>query len=132
MDISVEKKKFESLLDAVTTASTAEELELSYLGRNGLINTLLKGMKDLAPEKRKNAGQDINIFKQEVTKLVKEKKDALHQKEEQNISIDVTLPPKDISHGTLHPITLAVEEITSIFNKIGFIRMSYPEVDWEH
>jgi len=126
------KKTVVDELAKLESAKAAEELELSYLGRNGKINELLKGMKTLSTEEKKTAGKDINVFKQFVTEEIKKAKDTLYLKEEQTISVDVTLPPPLEKPGTLHPITLAVNEITGIFNKIGFIRMSYPEVDWEH
>jgi len=44
---------------------------------------------------------------------------------------DATLPGKKPLKGSLHLMTYAIEEITAIFRKIGFIRVSYPEVEWE-
>ena len=132
MDIETLKKNAVTTIAGTATIAEAEQVELSYLGRNGKINELLKGIKNLKPEERKTAGKEINTLKQLVTEEIQKRSDYLHQAEERNIEVDVTLPPQKITHGTLHPITIAVDEITAIFNKIGFIRMSYPEVDWEH
>lgn len=123
------------LIDELKRLQTAEEvsrLEISYLGRNGKINELLKGIKSLTLEEKKTAGKDINTFKLFVIEETQKAKNALYKKEEQSIDVDVTLPPQIDAPGSLHPITIAVNEITGIFNKIGFIRMSYPEVDWEY
>lgn len=46
--------------------------------------------------------------------------------------LDVTLPGKAYPAGSLHMVTLAIEEISRIFEKLGFVRMSYPEVEWEY
>jgi phenylalanyl-tRNA synthetase alpha chain len=132
MDISLLKKVFIDSLKSLSSIAEIEALEISYLGRNGKINELLKGMKSLSLEEKKTAGKDINLFKIFVTEEIAKAKNSLYLKEEQKINVDVTLPPPLERPGSLHPITIAVNEITGIFNKIGFIRMSYPEVDWEY
>ena len=132
MDIQGIKKIFVEALIKIESIQSIDEFELSYLGRNGKINDLLKGIKTLSIEEKKTAGKDINSFKSFVVEEIQNAKKALYLKEEQVVSVDVTLPPQLEKRGSLHPITIAVEEITNIFNRIGFIRMSYPEVDWEH
>lgn len=132
MDIPALKKTVVNELVKLSTVQAVSELELAYLGRNGKINELLKGIKSLTLDEKKTAGKDINSFKTFITEEIQKKKTALYLKEEQAISVDVTLPPLVDEPGSLHPITIAVDEITGIFNKIGFIRMSYPEVDWEY
>jgi len=132
MDVLVLQKTVREELAKATTIQAVSDLELSYLGRNGKINELLKGIKSLSLEEKKTAGKDINSFKSFVAEEINKTKNILYLKEDQKISIDVTLPPPEDEQGSLHPITIAVNEITGIFNKIGFIRMSYPEVDWEY
>ncbi len=132
MDVLVLQKTVREELAKATTIQAVSDLELSYLGRNGKINELLKGIKSLSLEEKKTAGRDINSFKSFVAEEINKTKNILYLKEDQKISIDVTLPPPEDEQGSLHPITIAVNEITGIFNKIGFIRMSYPEVDWEY
>jgi len=132
MDIPALKKTVLEELTKLKSVKAVGDLELSYLGRNGRINDLLKGIKELSLNEKKTAGKDINSFKTFVSEEIMKAKNALYLHEEQHISVDVTLPPTEEEVGSLHPITIAVEEITTIFNKIGFIRMSYPEVDWEY
>lgn len=132
MDIQTLKKTVLAELSKLTSVQDVSNFELLYLGRNGKINELLKGMKSLSLEEKKTAGKDINMLKVFVTEEVKKAKDALYLKEEESINIDITIPPVLEEQGSLHPITFAVNEITDIFNKIGFIRMSYPEVDFEY
>jgi phenylalanyl-tRNA synthetase alpha chain len=47
------------------------------------------------------------------------------------MSFDETLPGKPVPIGHLHPVTQAISEITDIFEKVGFVRVRYPEVDWD-
>ena len=132
MNIMALKNTVVDELKTFNTVKAVVEFELSYLGRNGKINELLKNIKSLSLEEKKTAGKEINSFKEFVTEEIQKTKEALYLKEEQNSVVDVTLPPQLDEKGSLHPITIAVNEITEIFNKIGFIRMSYPEVDWEY
>lgn len=132
MDITHIQKDFEGKLALVDSISSLEDLEVHYLGRNGVVNELLARMKQLPSENKKEAGLSINTLKRFIGESVKIRKNQILIESGQNTQIDVTLPPPEKSSGSLHPITIAVNEITAIFNKIGFIRMSYPEVDWEH
>lgn len=132
MNIEAIKKTAAEELSKASSPSHIVDFELSYMGRNGKINELLKNIKTLSLDEKKTAGKDINELKSFLVIEIEKRKKELYDKEEQQIKIDVTLPPQIEDAGSLHPITLAVNEITAIFNKIGFIRMSYPEVDFEH
>lgn len=132
MNIEALKKTATDELNKATSSSHLVDFELAYMGRNGKINDLLKNIKTLSLDEKKTAGKDINQFKTYLVGEIERRKKELYEKEEQEIKVDVTLPPQLNDAGSLHPITLAVNEITAIFNKIGFIRMSYPEVDFEH
>ena len=132
MDIPILKKTINEELVELKSIQAVSDLELSYLGRNGKINELLKGIKSLSIEEKKAAGKEINSFKSFIAEEIQKAKDALYLKEEKQIAVDVTLPPQLDEPGHLHPVTIAIDEIARIFNKIGFIRMSYPEVDWEY
>lgn len=132
MNIEELRKTAIDELNAASSSQQIVDFELLYLGRNGKINELLKNIKSLSIEEKKTAGKDINEFKAFLISQIESRKKELYEKEEQQIKVDVTLPPYREESGSLHPITLAVNEITAIFNKIGFIRMSYPEVDFEH
>ena len=132
MDIASLKNTVVEGLAKLTASPQIEKFELSYLGRNGIINDLLKKMKGLPPEKRKDEGRMINEFKQAILPLFLVKKNLIIAQRDKSVKIDTTLPGTNLPHGTVHPITIAVKEITAIFEKIGFIRMSYPEVDWEY
>ncbi|MBP9819675.1 hypothetical protein KBC79_02970, partial [Candidatus Woesebacteria bacterium] len=44
---------------------------------------------------------------------------------------DLTMPGTKPDVGHLHPVSQAMEEISHIFEQIGFTRVRYPEVDWD-
>ncbi len=108
--------------------SAPKELKIKYLGKKGLYNQLAKKIKDIEPSKRKKFGQKLNQLKIELENIIKKKNS--HQTQTKNWQ-DLTMPGKKPSIGHLHPISQAIEEITHIFNQIGFTRVRYPEVDWD-
>lgn len=120
-----------TVLSKITNNDDLVVIENKNLGRNGLINDLLKKIKDVTPEQKKEYGQKVNELKKQVTLLITEKRSQLSQNQTQEF-FDKTLPGKSYPKGSLHIMTYAIEEIEKIFKKIGFTRVSYPEVEWEH
>ncbi|MFH1959134.1 MAG: phenylalanine--tRNA ligase subunit alpha [Patescibacteria group bacterium] len=119
------KQKFDA-----ESKTDIENLQNRYLGKKGLINDLMKGLKDVPREMRPVAGQLLNELKANLE----------HQltllgngaTEETADKIDLTIPGLKPKVGHMHPISQAMEEITHIFEKIGFTRVRYPEVDWDY
>ena len=125
-------KNFNTDLESSNTIEATDSLEIKYLGRNGQLTQLMKQIKDIKAEERKAFGQKLNELKNEVSSKISAKKNALINKEDMQQYVDVTMPGKPYPKGSLHLVTTAVEEITKIFGRLGFIRMSYPEVEWEY
>lgn len=130
-DIATIRDSYSQKIKDSSSLDYLAELETAILGRNGTINDLLKGIKDIAPEKRKEYGLTVNMLKRDLSDLLIAKKGELTDKNETDSYTDVTLPGTDYPKGSLHLISIAVEEISRIFEKIGFIRVSYPEVEYE-
>lgn len=130
VDLSIHKNNFDRDLSQATSKDKLDLVDIKYLGRNGLLNDLLKKIKDIPPADKKEYGLTVNQFKKEVTDKVEKKRNQLSSLDSK--SIDTTIPGKRYPKGSLHVVSYAIEEITGIFEKIGFIRVSYPEVDWEY
>ena len=124
--------QFTSKLKNTKTPSDLELLEIEYLGRNGIVNKQLQLIKDIPTTEKKEFGQQVNELKNKITQDLQQKKGEILEHVESSTEIDITLPGTTYAKGSLHLLTLAVEEISKIFEKIGFIRMSYPEVEWEY
>lgn len=120
-------------LAMIMDAGSPEELEdlrVRYLGKSGQLTELSKEFKDLNPDQRR----DIGLLFNDVKTAIQSGLDAspLKAKSYQlSAEIDTTLPGIPVHLGHLHPVTAAIDEISDIFSKIGFIRMRYPEVDWD-
>jgi phenylalanyl-tRNA synthetase alpha chain len=127
---TIEKIK-SNLIEDISKCSTVgeiEQLNVKYLGRQGEINKLFKS---LPIKENPKIGKDINDLKNLCTKLLAEMVDHLLN-QSPNDHIDVTIPGILPPQGSRHLITQAIEEIEDIFNRLGFVRRRYPEVetDW--
>ena len=121
-----------SKLSAVNEMAEVENIRVEYLGKNGLITGLLKGMKDLSIEEKKDFGGKVNELKNEAAELITSKIEKIKEEEilkelEKMPVIDVSMP-QDLSRGSYHPITLVQRELEKIFKSMGFNVEDYSEV----
>ena len=127
----MDQKKYELEINSAKTLDELSHLEIKYLGRNGQINKLLSEIKNVPNEGKREYGQKVNLLKTEIKKLIEIRKSEI-SKQKSEVFFDKSLPGKTYPKGSIHIVSYAIEEITKIFEKIGFIRVSYPEVDWEY
>ncbi|HML95102.1 MAG TPA: phenylalanine--tRNA ligase subunit alpha [Thermodesulfobacteriota bacterium] len=130
------KKQAREELGAVSDEAALQNLKARFLGKKGAITEILKGMKDLSPEERPKMGQLVNEAKTFVEELVESRLDSIRE-EKKNRSlgeerIDVTLPGKGLPVGARHPVTQVMEEIVSIFERMGFEVAEGPEVETDY
>ncbi len=122
-------KSFASINDAVAL----ENAKARYLGKEGSLTGLLKGLGKLSAEERPAAGARINEVKQQIEAALLARRDALQQQALQAKlaaeSLDVTLPGRGVSAGGLHPVTRTLERIEALFHAIGFEVAEGPEIE---
>ena len=121
---------------AVEGASALDELDavrVKYLGRKGLLTVQLKELGTLPAAKRPAAGQVINEAKQALTAAIKSRQDALEADRLQATlaadSLDVSLPGRGHTAGTLHPVTRTLRRMQRIFAHAGFEVHTGPEIE---
>ncbi len=126
------KTDFDAAIETLTEAVDLEKLRVEFLGRKGHLATLMKGMSELAEAERREIGKIANEVKEKMeTAFAKKEAEMASRIASKEEWIDVTEPGRFLSSGHLHPVTQAIAEITDIFAKIGFTRVSAPEVDWD-
>lgn len=137
------QEKFKSIisnakLDVDKVSSTKElgELKVKYLGKSGEITSLLRGMKDVPPEKRSEFGKMVNDLKVEVSEIFDKVEKDLKEKELmekfKSEAIDVTLPGKKIKTGNLHPINIVKNQVINAFSGMGFEIFEGPEIETDY
>lgn len=112
-------------------ATSLAEVEVAYLGRKrGVLTGLLKSLKDMAEEDRREQGPRLQLLKRELAQAI-----AFRAKEIEGIVSarprDVTLPGYRLSVGHLHPLTLVEDEIRRIFTGMNFSVIEGSELETE-
>lgn len=129
MTLTELQQKIAELQNQLAAETGTTDVQTKYLGKKGEFNNLAQVLRELTPEDRKEAGQLLNTFKQALEEKVDEWQQT-HRKETSSW-VDLTAPGLKPKVGHQHPISQAMAEITHIFEKIGFTRVRYPEVDWD-
>ena len=111
--------------EALTQINSADKLDqlndikVSFLGKKGELTSVLKSMKDVAPEDRPMVGQLVNDARSAIEEKLDEMKISLSKKarEEQikRETIDVTLPGEKPMIGHRHPDTIALRSGENLY-----------------
>ncbi|MEZ5501220.1 MAG: phenylalanine--tRNA ligase subunit alpha [Halioglobus sp.] len=125
--------KARAAIAAAADGAALEKLRVDYLGKKGLVTNLLKNLASLSAEDRPGAGALINAVKQELQDLIGARKLALDASAVEarlaQETIDVTLPGRGQSAGSVHPVTRTIERIEDFFSAIGFDVVEGPEIE---
>ena len=112
-----------------------EAVRVAALGKKGSISELLKTLGGMSPDERKVQGPLINGLRDRVSEAIGARKNALADEalnaRLQGERIDVTLPPRPESRGTIHPVSQVLDEITAIFADLGFAIAEGPDVEYD-
>lgn len=130
--INIKNDAVSMIIDAQSTEEL-NRIKLEYLGRNGRLTAALKELPKIPSDQRPIIGRLANDIKTTIEELIDDKLESLKKdsKRNRNTQLDVTLPGLKPPLGHLHLVTQAIEEISLIFEKIGFTRVRYPEVEWD-
>ena len=130
---NIEKIKSELEQFGINSMETLEQFRLQFLTKKSELQELLSEIKNVAPEERKSFGQQVNELKQKAQQLYEEAKAKMEfQAVQAGGDLDVTRPSTAITLGSMHPISIMMNEVCDIFEKIGFSTVSGPDVedDW--
>ena len=109
---------------------TLGQIRIKYLGRKGLVANLFIELGKVDSDQRPKMGKVLNELKSELSSEMDRlsESDTLESKMDGS-DIDLTLPGDPISIGSIHPLTQVLEEIKSIFIRLGFSLAYGPEID---
>jgi phenylalanyl-tRNA synthetase alpha chain len=124
---------FNSAIESVPATDALQELRVRYLGKKGVLTSLLKSLGGLPPEERPLAGETLNSLRDELEEKFEKRKLALLDEEnaaaEATDWIDVTLPPRGRPGGAFHPVAQTMHEIVSIMQGLGYSVVLGPEIE---
>ncbi len=126
-------------IEKIQSISDIEEIRNTYLSRKSELNNIKKNLKDLSDEDKRIVGSLSNKITKDIEEKLNEKYQTFYKKELneklEKERIDITLPGSYIPYGKIHPLTQTVDEITEIFQGMGFSVVhneNSPEVETEY
>ena len=115
-------------------AAELEEFRIKILGKKGELNALMEEFKTVAPELKRELGQQLNRLKQEATERINTLREQLRDaaSERHETVGDMTRPGTAEPLGSRHPISLVKNQIVEVFSRLGYTVADGPEIedDW--
>ncbi len=135
-DIKKLKEDFIKKLNQTKDLENINKIKSELFGKNGLIVNEFKKIGSIPDENRKKFASDLNFIKDELQNLISNKIQKIEVDEInnklKNEKVDITLPERSFLQGKIHPVSQAIDEISSIFSEIGFSVEEGPDVENEH
>nr|WP_330366810.1 phenylalanine--tRNA ligase subunit alpha [Butyrivibrio sp. WCD3002] len=123
-------------IEATEGLDMLNDIRVNVLGKKGELTSILKSMKDVAPEDRPKVGQMVNEVREEIEKSLEHTKKkmeaAVREAKLASETIDVTLPAKKNNVGHRHPNTITLEDVENVFIGMGYEVAEGPEVEKDY
>lgn len=132
-----ELEKLENLADEelkeIEDLNALQQVKANYLGKKGLIASMMAGLRDLSIEARKDIGMRANKIKQALESKFEEKRKLIEEKiinaKLAKETIDVTLPGTKFSEGSIHPLQKTIMELEDLYIGMGYTVAEGPEIE---
>ncbi|MBQ9885996.1 MAG: phenylalanine--tRNA ligase subunit alpha [Lachnospiraceae bacterium] len=134
----LEQIKLEAMkrIEASDALDKLKDIQVAYLGKKGELTSVMKNMKNVAPEERPQFGQMVNEARTAIENKIEEVRKTLAaaalEKRLNDEVIDVTLPAERSVIGHSHPNTVALEELERIFVGMGYEVVEGPEIEYDY
>lgn len=123
-------------LNQIADAVALNNFKVKYLGKQGLLTEILRGMRDLPAEQRPVVGALVNQVRQEIEEQIASKQEQFDkiqlEKELAKNYIDITEPAKGHEKGSLHPLSQVFELLIDSCVNMGFKVVEGPEVELDY
>lgn len=118
----------------IQSPEALESFRIRFTGSKNVIKALFGEIKNVEPDRRKEFGQVLNSLKELAESKFDEEKSKLEEKSEQGkkSELDLTAPVYYDSVGSRHPVSIVMNKIIRIFERIGFTVAEEREIetDW--
>jgi phenylalanyl-tRNA synthetase alpha chain len=120
-------------LAAAASPDALEQVRIKYLGRQGVVTGLMRGLGALPTDQRREAGARFNTLKDTIAAAIDARSEQLNRAALSNRlaaeRADVTLPAMPAAQGRIHPISQTIDEIIAIFGEMGFAVAEGPHIE---
>lgn len=104
---------------------------ISATDSKNTLAALTKQIRLVPAADRQSVGIVVTQVKNAIDQIINQP-ETTHHDAKSDEYLDVTMPGIRPPQGHLHIVTQAIMEITRIFERIGFTRSRYPEMDWDY
>jgi phenylalanyl-tRNA synthetase alpha chain len=130
--LAIEEKALREL-ESVSDSFGLERFRVAYLGKKGLLTSLMKRLGELTSDERPEAGRLANRVKHDLSRRFEEVLDRLTSGVTGGVPIlDETLTGRQLARGSLHPITQVLQEVCQIFVRMGYRIVKGPNVELDY
>lgn len=120
----------------IDTPTALEEFRLKFLGTKSVLKDIFGELKNIPNDRKKDFGLAVNALKQAAEEKFALQKESLESSAYENIKVnfDMTAPSIPVPQGSRHPISITLNKIVSIFERIGFTIAEEREIedDWHN
>lgn len=129
----LEKRALQELEEA-SDPTELEKFRTTYLGKKGLLTSMMRNLGELPPEERPEVGRLANVLKGDLSRRFEEARQRVASKmrDEEAALPDVTLPGRAPLRGHCHPLTQIIDEVCRIFTGMGFRIVEGPNVELDY
>ena len=118
-------------LARIDSVEKIDPFRVAYLGKKGKLTELFKRLGTVSPDEKKSIGAELNRVKVWLESSI----DELRLKSPpQAVFCDIfdeTLPGVRPPRGSIHLLQKTIQEITGVFNRMGFQTVEGPEIETE-
>ncbi len=113
-----------------------DDVRVKFLGKTGALTQILRGMKDVAPEERREVGSLANSVREQIETAISQKladlENAKLLADMEKEKVDITEPSKGVKRGALHPLSRFNNKFMEICVEMGFTVIQGPEVETDY
>ncbi len=129
------EKKALKRLESIVSHDDLQKFEQEFLSKKGELSSVLRGLRDLAPEIRKEVGELANTIKKTIEEQIEKIRQDLVLKSNGTSSSDeqedVTIPANNTC-GSIHPVYQIQYELEDLFSAMGFRVLDGPQLESEY
>jgi phenylalanyl-tRNA synthetase alpha chain len=118
---------------AIQDTASLEAFRIRFLGSKNILKSLFGEIKNIPNDQKKAFGQLVNEVKESAEQKYQSFKDNIAEaaQQEQLAGIDLSAPAIPLERGSRHPVSITLNRIVKIFERIGFTVAEEREIEDE-
>ena len=123
-------------IENASDLKSLDDVRVKFLGKQGELTAILRNMKEIPAEERKDVGMIANVVRNKLEEAISSKLAVLEEesliKEMEKERVDITMPSKGTKKGSLHPLTRFNNKFIELCVEMGFTVIQTPEIETDY